>query len=134
MSNGSPLLYAYLVSVLVPPAVTAIDRFLLGRALGNLRAAVLSAVAISTIIVGTSFIYDSQLKRELMAFDIDGDGIFSEEEISAEQSQAMSRVTSDTSRTFAPVAGSVFALTYSSIFFGLLAASSGIGRRASDAA
>ena len=134
MSNADPLLYAYLGSLLLPPAVLAVDRLVLARPLGNLKAAALSAVLIFTVIVGTAFLYGRHLDRLLAAFDLDGDGIFSGEELSPDQDRALRLVTNDLSRTLAPVTGGLVAIVYAGSFFTAVAAVSRVGRRASGAA
>jgi hypothetical protein len=70
------------------------------------------------------------IDRRLRAFDHNGDGFFSGEEVTPEQVAALERVTNDTGRTFAPITGALFALAYSGLFFGALSAARSLSRYA----
>jgi hypothetical protein len=56
------------------------------------------------------------LEYKLNSFDLDGDGFFTENEITPEQAQYMSLVVGDVGRTFAPITGLLFSIVYS-IFY-----------------
>lgn len=51
-----------------------------------------------------------QFKKELTAFDLNQDGFFSNNEMSAEQQEAMDKVSNDTARNLAPLALIPFAI------------------------
>lgn len=57
------------------------------------------------------------LKNELNSFDLNGDGFFTNEEITSEQQIAMRRVISDTGRNLAPILGIIYSLIYYVIIF-----------------
>lgn len=78
----------------------------------------ISTLLIYGLIVGYVAFADHQLKLELNEYDLNGDGVFSEYEITPEQKEAMRRVISDTARCLAPITGAIFAIGYSVLFFG----------------
>ena len=57
-------------------------------------------------------IYDYQLEKQLYSFDLNGDGVFSDSEITPEQEEAMIKFIGDTGRTFAPITGAIFSFMY----------------------
>ena len=57
------------------------------------------------------------LKNELNSFDLNGDGFFTNEEITTEQQIAMRRVIADTGRNLAPIIGILYSLIYYVIIF-----------------
>ncbi len=123
MSDTSPMYYAWLGSLLVPPVVLVCDATLFRRRLGLFRGALLSAVAIFFVVVGTAVLYESHLHAVLATFDRDANGIFAGDEVNPEQQRALLRVTNDLSRNLAPFTGGAFAVAYSTLVFG------GTGRR-----
>lgn len=129
MSETSPMHFAWIAALLVPPVVLLCDWALLGRRLGLLRGAMLSAAAILVIVVGTAVLYDRHLQAELAAFDRDGDGIFAGDEATPEQERALSRVSNDLSRTLASITGGAFAVGYSALVFGGTAAAINMRQR-----
>jgi hypothetical protein len=69
-----------------------------------------------TLLVSVQIInYD--LERELYKFDLDGDGSFSESEMTADAKLAMDAVTSDTGRALAPITGIPITLVWTTICF-----------------
>lgn len=56
---------------------------------------------------------DIRLEKELYAFDLNGDGVFSGIEIRPDQEAAMSSFVNDTGRAMAPVTGAIFSILYS---------------------
>lgn len=56
------------------------------------------------------------LKHHLNSFDLNGDGIFTDHEKSAEQQLAMHKVVADTGRNLAPVLGIIYSIVYFVIF------------------
>ena len=67
-------------------------------------------------IVGSASMTDIKYQKELYAFDLNNDGLFSGNEISLEQEVAMSRYINDTGRNFA-----VFTAGIVGAIFGLIA-------------
>ncbi len=72
----------------------------------------LSGLIIYITILAWAWIVDAQLQAELDAFDLNGDGFFSEDERSREQEEAMIRVVNDTGRALAPITGGIFSFCY----------------------
>ena len=64
---------------------------------------------------------DWHYKYELDKFDLDGDGIFSGEELTPEMDKAMKRLTNDTGRTFAPITGAIISPIYNVFWFSIFA-------------
>lgn len=66
---------------------------------------------------------DWHYKYELDKLDLDGDGMFSGEELTPEMDKAMKNLTNDTGRTFAPITGAIISPIYNgfwlTIFGGL---------------
>ncbi len=98
--------------LLTPVAVCFLNRKLFSRKLRNVSISVISAVFIYVSIVASVAYIEYSLDAELAAFDLNGDGVFSGNEINIEQERAMHRVTADTGRTFAPFTGAIFSVIY----------------------
>ncbi len=79
----------------------------------------ISLVAVYVFILLSVRVLDVELRQQLTAFDLDGDGGFSDFEITPAQQQAEKNVTNDTARAVAPVTGIVFSVIYVSIVFGV---------------
>ena len=60
---------------------------------------------------------DWHYKYELNTFDLDGDGMFSGEELTPEMDQAMKQLTNDTGRTFAPITAAIISPIYNVFWF-----------------
>ena len=60
---------------------------------------------------------DAKLEKELYAFDLNGDEVFSGTEITSAQEAAMEAFVNDTGRAMAPITGAIFAVLYTSISF-----------------
>lgn len=71
---------------------------------------------------------ETELDRELYRHDRDGDGMFSEDEMTPEAERAMDAVTSDTGRTFAPITGIPITFVWTAINFAVLAVVDWTGR------
>ncbi len=70
----------------------------------------------AALILQVHFI-DARLERELYAFDLNGDGVFSGTEISPAQEAAMADLVNDTGRAMAPITGAIFSVLYTAISF-----------------
>jgi hypothetical protein len=68
--------------------------------------AILAYILLNSIIAFKNY----QFKKELDAFDLNQDGLFSNNEISAEQKEAMDKVSNDTARNLAPLTLIPFAI------------------------
>lgn len=51
-------------------------------------------------------------EHELYKYDLDGDRMFSGEELTKEMEEAMKRLTNDTGRSFAPITGAIMSPIY----------------------
>lgn len=60
---------------------------------------------------------DARLEKELYAFDLNGDGVFSGLEINPAQEEAMANLVNDTGRAMAPITGAVFSVLYTAISY-----------------
>ena len=101
-----------LIVVLIPFMVYVASRLFFPSKLTPIWFSALSALLLYVAIVVSAGIHGQILKSDLQTYDLDGDGIFSGEEISLEQKEAMSRVTSDVGRNFAPITGGIFSVIY----------------------
>lgn len=71
------------------------------------------------LFVATARVSDAELKASLYELDTNGDGIFTNEEITPEVGRRMMAVASDTGRTFAPITGLPISAIWSGIVLGL---------------
>ncbi len=58
------------------------------------------------------WIVEMQREAHLASFDLNGDGLFSGDELTAEQHRAMMATANDTAQALAPVTGAIFAVVY----------------------
>lgn len=58
------------------------------------------------------WIVEMQREAHLASFDLNGDGLFSGDELSAEQHMAMMATANDTAQALAPVTGAIFAVVF----------------------
>ena len=89
--------------------------FIGARAFGNryrFSLALVSTMVVYVALVGWTWVVDARLMAELNAFDLNHDGSFSPEESTPAAEAAMSAVSSDTGRLFAPFTGLVMAPLY----------------------
>jgi len=84
----------------------------------NRYLALISIVLVYALYLGNSELLDHRLTLELEQFDLDGNGIYSESELTPEAKVAMDKWGQDTGRTFAPIVGFLFAFIYSLLIFG----------------
>lgn len=68
-------------------------------------------------IVGSATYDDIYYQWDLNRYDLDKDGMFGGEEITAEQEEAMRKLTSDTGRNFSFIIGFVFASIISTVVY-----------------
>jgi len=78
-------------------------------------------------IVSIAFVYaslmlqvhliDARLEKELYAFDLNGDGVFSGLEINPAQEKAMANLVNDTGLAMAPITGAIFSVLYTAISY-----------------
>lgn len=68
------------------------------------------------IVVGAAY-SDISLKLNLQSFDLDGNGFFTKNEITAEQKMAMNKVISDVGRNLSFISGLIFSAIIASFAF-----------------
>ena len=78
---------------------------------------ILACIAGYVILMLAVQVVEAELERELYRHDVDGDGAFSENEITADAERAMDAVSSDTGRTFAPITGVPITFVWTSLNF-----------------
>lgn len=100
------------VMLLIPFIVWGASRKIFSNRLKNVSVAAISAVILYAFILVSVAYIEQKFNTELAAFDLNGDGTFSDSEITQEQEKAMYRVTADTGRTFAPFTGAIFSFLY----------------------
>ena len=81
--------------------------------------AVISAVTCYFCILFSVWSIDWHYKYELDKFDLDGDGMFSGDEITPDMDKAMKRLTNDTGRTFAPITAAIISPVYNGFWFAI---------------
>ncbi|MXN90216.1 hypothetical protein GR160_03170 [Flavobacterium sp. Sd200] len=84
----------------------------------SLLASIFFYISIIIMVLYTNYIFKSRLD----AFDLNRDGLFTENEINTDQQKAMKAVIADTGRTLAPFTGIIFSALYFAIIRILLAA------------
>jgi len=105
-------------TLLCPLLLLALSYFRFLKVQSNLKLSLISFVLVYALFVGASELLDNRLSLELDQFDLDGNGIYSESELTPEAKVAMDKWAHDTGRTFAPIVGFLFALIYTSLIFG----------------
>lgn len=96
----------------IPLALRVANRKLFVNRFNNLFISAVAAFLVYIFILVNVVYINHKLSLELAAFDLNGDGLFSGEEITPAQEEVMSRVISDTGRIFAPFTGAVFSFIY----------------------
>jgi len=97
---------------------------------GNLWAIYITTVIAGALLyVSAVWLVGAELKHELYKFDLDGDRMFSDSEMTPEAEEAMKRFTSDTGRTFAPIVAAPVTLIWVSLWFGIFLSASWVIRR-----
>ncbi len=91
-----------------------------GKMFAGRRKAILApasmVVVYATLLFGVHLV-DARLESELNAFDLNGDGFFTREEMNPAQEAAMARFVNDTGRALAPITGALFSFVYVSVVF-----------------
>lgn len=106
----------YLIFILIhliPPAVVGIAFKYRGQLSLAAKISIFVFVITYSFVMYGALITDIYLSYKLEQFDLDGDGMFSGEEVTPEQELALKKVVSDTGRVFAPITGLVLSLVVS---------------------
>jgi len=94
-----------LILLAIPFFLFGVNSFLFKKKLSKKVIYILSFIGIYVTIIVNVLLVENQLKIDLKAFDLNGDGVFSGKEITNEQKIAMARVSNDTGRALAPITG-----------------------------
>lgn len=103
---------ALTILFIIPIALSLANKKLFKRRLNSLSISAISALIIYGLILVSVAYIEHKLDMELAAFDLNGDGIFSGDEITPNQEAAMSRVISDAGRSLAPFTAAIFSCIY----------------------
>ena len=106
---------------LLTPIIVGTAFFLRKSRWTFLKPFLISAFIGYTLIVGSARIADVELKSRLYELDTNGDGTFTNEEITPEVERRLMDVASDTGRTFAPFTGLPMSAVWSAIVLGFFA-------------
>jgi len=100
------------ITLLLPWVIfIANKKFLQGKR--KLVSVIASIVFVYVALLLQVHFIDARLEKELYAFDLNGDGVFSGIEIKPDQEAAMSSLVNDTGRALAPITGAIFSVLYS---------------------
>jgi hypothetical protein len=105
-------------TLLCPFILLVLSYYRVLKVRSNRKLALISFVVVYALFVGASELLDNRLSLELHQFDLDGNGIYSESELTPEAIVAMDNWGNDTGRTFAPIVGFLFSLIYTLLIFG----------------
>lgn len=103
----------YLIFILVhlvPPVVAGVAYKYRGQLSLAAKISIFTFVTTYSLVMYGALITDIYLSYKLEQFDLNGDGLFSGEEVTPEQEMALTRVVSDTGRVFAPITGLILSL------------------------
>ncbi|MDB2682557.1 hypothetical protein N9Z14_08190, partial [Opitutales bacterium] len=75
----------------------------------------------SSLFVAGFILEEKQEKKELYEYDLDGNGSFSNEEMTPEAREAMDRWTSDAGRMFVPIVAPMLSIFWITLNFGTFA-------------
>lgn len=117
-------LFKFLVFMMclgLPFFLTFINHRFLHKRLGNLALWLMACVVCWLLIQGSVQLVEWYLLHQLDSFVLDHDGVFSGNELTLEQAQAMYRVTNDTGRALAPITGAIASIGYNTMVFMVLA-------------
>ena len=104
----------YLAIITISVLIISLSRYYKWK-MGDLKFAALNFIVIYMLIVLSVFIYDAYLSYKLQSFDLDQDGIFSNDELTPEASEYLSIWVNDLGRNLAPYTGFIFTFIYTII-------------------
>lgn len=79
-----------------------------------------STGVVYTALLLSAYLIEVRLDRELNVFDLNGDGVFTQDEINPAQEKAMENVVNDTGRAMAPITGAIFSILYALVVASVL--------------
>ena len=100
-----------------PLLVFLFNRFLLKKWLNTYEMALIIFVGVFFIIAVVPYIKDYFMMQQLETFDLNGDGLFSEQEKTPEAKQLIQSLSNNTGLAFAPIVGLIVAILYSGLFY-----------------
>lgn len=106
---------------ILPFLLTFINHRFLHKRLGNLALWLMACVVCWLLIQGSVQLVEWDLQTQLDSFDLDHNDMFSENEITPQQEEALNAVVSDTGRALAPITGAIASIGYNTMVFMVLA-------------
>ena len=106
----------FVITLLVPWAILVANAKLFLGKHKVIFAIVSIAFVFASLMLQVNLI-DSRLEKELYAFDLNGDGVFSGLEVNPAQEEAMANFVNDTGLAMAPITGAIFSVIYTAISF-----------------
>lgn len=108
-----------IVWILLPVAAWLLN-LCTGRRIHGLLLLLVTALAGYLLLLGTVAIVNAELDAEIERYDLDGDGGYSEDELTPAAQQALDEWASDTGRQFAPIVGIPLTAIWYTIVLGIL--------------
>ena len=106
----------FVITLLVPWAILVANaKLFLGK--HKVIFAIVSIAFVYASLMLQVNLIDSRLEKELYAFDLNGDGVFSGLEVNPAQEEAMANFVNDTGLAMAPITGAIFSVIYTVISF-----------------
>lgn len=116
----NPFYYLYLPLLALPLILMLLRKLVLNNSIRQEWVILANIVATYLLIIAGTLTIDHYYASKLAAFDLNGDGLFTGIEVTAEQQAAQSEVERMSARTLAPVTGAMFAFFYSALFYCVL--------------
>ena len=106
----------FAISLLAPWAILVANaKLFLGK--HKVILAIVSVAFVYASLMLQVHLIDARLEKELYAFDLNGDGVFSGLEINPAQEEAMANLVNDTGRAIAPITGAIVSVLYTAITY-----------------
>lgn len=112
--------YLYLPLLILPLLLMLLRKVVLKNSIKQEWVVLINIVATYLLIIAGTMAVEYYYGAKLAAFDLNGDGLFSGAEVTAEQQAAQTEVERMSARTLAPVTGAIFAFFYSALFYCVL--------------
>jgi hypothetical protein len=102
-----------IIALAVPVIAMVLFTVKTRNALGWWAGGLLGSMALCYVtVLGSVYSHQQHLIEVMNSFDLDGDGVFSGDEITPEAEAATANVTNDTGVIFAPITASIYAVVY----------------------
>ena len=109
--------YLYLPLLALPLLLMFLRKVVLKNRIKQEWVVLINIVATYLLIIAGTMALEYYFNSQLTAFDLNGDGLFTGEEVTAEQQAAQREVERMSARTLAPATGAIFAFFYSALFY-----------------